>query len=157
VHLFSEPDRGLSQVTASCHGDSGKWGYASRPPYEGACVAARIDPLANFRCLRHTYASLTIMNGAPLMVVLKTSAIPTRAWSRSIMGISLHPIRRRNPAAAPRFGNPSRRESDGDCGSRQVSENAAAAAAEVASAAYADDGETLRHLCNASDRRGLSV
>jgi site-specific recombinase XerD len=38
---------------------------------KAACVAATINPPANFHCLRHTYASHTIMNGAPLMVVAK--------------------------------------------------------------------------------------
>jgi integrase len=34
-----------------------------------ACERARIDPPANFHCLRHTYASLSIMAGVPLLVV----------------------------------------------------------------------------------------
>jgi site-specific recombinase XerD len=36
-----------------------------------ACERARIEPPANFHALRHTYANLTIMNGAPLMVVAR--------------------------------------------------------------------------------------
>jgi integrase len=35
-----------------------------------ACKHARIDPL-NFHALRHTWASLSVMGGMPLMVVAK--------------------------------------------------------------------------------------
>ncbi len=34
-----------------------------------ACIAAKIDPPSNFHSLRHTYASLAVMRGAPLPVV----------------------------------------------------------------------------------------
>jgi integrase len=36
-----------------------------------ACQRAKIDPPASFHVLRHTYASLAIMSGAPLIVVAK--------------------------------------------------------------------------------------
>jgi integrase len=36
-----------------------------------ACRRAAIEPEVNFHCLRHTYASHAIMNGAPLLVVAK--------------------------------------------------------------------------------------
>ena len=46
------------------------WGkcHQARPLIE-ACSAARIEPAANFYCLRHTWASHRVMKGAPLMVV----------------------------------------------------------------------------------------
>src|SRR4029077_13093368 len=38
-------------------------------PMAAACTRARIVPPISFHGLRHSYASLAIMNGAPLMVV----------------------------------------------------------------------------------------
>jgi integrase len=52
--------------------NGGEWKSAHQArPMKGACNAARIEPEANFHCLRHTYASHAIMNGAPLLVVAK--------------------------------------------------------------------------------------
>lgn len=52
-------------------GDSGKpWGKSHQArPLALACRAARLDPPANFHCLRHTWASHRVMKGAPLIVV----------------------------------------------------------------------------------------
>ena len=36
-----------------------------------ACKQATIDPPLNFHALRHTWASLSVMGGMPLMVVAK--------------------------------------------------------------------------------------
>jgi integrase len=38
-------------------------------PMRDACAAARIEPAISFHQLRHTWASLAVMNGMPLMVV----------------------------------------------------------------------------------------
>ncbi|MGE5242301.1 MAG: tyrosine-type recombinase/integrase [Bacteroidota bacterium] len=48
------------------------WGksYQVRP-MRAACIAAGIKPAISFHGLRHTYASLAIMNGAPPMVVAR--------------------------------------------------------------------------------------
>ena len=52
--------------------DGGEWKSAHQArPMKAACKSASIDPEANFHCLRHTYASHAIMNGAPLLVVAK--------------------------------------------------------------------------------------
>ena len=40
-------------------------------PMKQACVNAKIDPEISFHGLRHTYASLAIMNGVPLFVIAK--------------------------------------------------------------------------------------
>jgi integrase len=50
--------------------DGGPWRKSdqARPMLE-ASARAKIDPPVNFHCLRHTYASHSIMNGAPLIVV----------------------------------------------------------------------------------------
>ena len=41
----------------------------SKRPILEASTRAKISPPINFHCLRHTYASHSIMNGAPLIVV----------------------------------------------------------------------------------------
>ena len=41
------------------------------PLIAGACKRARIDPPLNFHALRHTWASLSVMAGMPLLVVAK--------------------------------------------------------------------------------------
>ena len=38
---------------------------------EAACIRGKIDPPAPFHSLRHTWASLSVMNGTPLMLVAK--------------------------------------------------------------------------------------
>jgi integrase len=49
--------------------DGGRWGKShQRRPLLEACKAARIEPAIGFHILRHTWASLRIMAGLPLMV-----------------------------------------------------------------------------------------
>jgi integrase len=49
--------------------DGGRWGKShQRRPLLEACKAARIEPAIGFHILRHTWASLRIMRGLPLMV-----------------------------------------------------------------------------------------
>jgi len=49
--------------------DGGRWGKShQRRPLLEACKAARIEPAIGFHVLRHTWASLRIMAGLPLMV-----------------------------------------------------------------------------------------
>jgi integrase len=49
--------------------DGGRWGKShQRRPLLEACKAARIEPTIGFHVLRHTWASLRIMAGLPLMV-----------------------------------------------------------------------------------------
>jgi integrase len=74
-------EEGIRQFNALCAGraatkwilvkrDGGKWlkSHQARPMRD-ACVRAGVTPLASFHTLRHTYASLSIMAGAPLLVV----------------------------------------------------------------------------------------
>jgi integrase len=74
-------EEGTGQFSVLCAGraatewilvkrDGGKWlkSHQTRPMRE-ACVQAQITPLASFHTLRHTYASLSIMAGAPLLVI----------------------------------------------------------------------------------------
>ena len=70
-----------------------------------ACRRAALELEANFHCLRHTYASHAIMNGAPLLVVAKNlghSDTPhgretLRPPGRSFIADAIR-------AAAPKFG-----------------------------------------------------
>jgi integrase len=49
--------------------DGGRWGKShQRRPLLEACKVARIEPAIGFHILRHTWASLRIMAGLPLMV-----------------------------------------------------------------------------------------
>jgi integrase len=50
--------------------DGKPWGKSHQlRPLLVACRAAKIQPPANFHCLRHTWASHRVMKGAPLLVV----------------------------------------------------------------------------------------
>jgi integrase len=50
----------------------GAWGKSHQDePIEKACEHANIQPKASFHILRHTWASHSVMNGMPLMVVAK--------------------------------------------------------------------------------------
>ena len=76
----------------------------SRPMAE-ACRAARIEPRASFHVLRHTYASLSVMNGAPLMVVARNLGhADTRMVEKHYGHLSASFIAEAIRAAAPRFG-----------------------------------------------------
>lgn len=50
--------------------DGAPWGDSHQQrPMTAACKAAAIEPPLNFHGLRHTYASLAVMNGMPLLVL----------------------------------------------------------------------------------------
>jgi integrase len=75
VVLTSEGHALFSQLTAGRAGDElilGRWtkSQQSRPMAE-AVRRAKITPPISFHGLRHTWASLAVMNGVPLMVVAK--------------------------------------------------------------------------------------
>jgi integrase len=70
----------LTQLTAGRAGHETLLHKADGSPWQAAnqigrmretCQRAHITPAANFHALRHTFASLAIMNGAPLVVVAK--------------------------------------------------------------------------------------
>ncbi len=74
-------------------------------PMTDACKAARIDPPAGFHTLRHTYASLSIMNGAPLMVIARNLGhVDTRMVDKHYGHMSSTYIADAIRAAVPRFG-----------------------------------------------------
>jgi integrase len=54
------------------HGDGGAWQKSEQArPMAEACTNGKIKPAIGFHILRHTWASLAVMNGTPLLVVAK--------------------------------------------------------------------------------------
>ncbi len=86
---------------------SGKpWGPSHQTiPLNDACRRAGISPPINFHALRHTYASLAVMNGAPLHVVGKNLGhADTRMVEKHYGHLAPSYIADAIRAAAPRFG-----------------------------------------------------
>ena len=78
--------------------------HQARPMIE-ACRRAKIRPPASFHILRHTWASLAVMNGAPLMVVARNLGhADTRMVERHYGHLAPSFIADAIRAAAPRFG-----------------------------------------------------
>jgi integrase len=52
--------------------DGGAWGKSNQAtPMQEACARAKLKPIITLHGLRHTWASLAVMNGVPLIVVAK--------------------------------------------------------------------------------------
>jgi integrase len=86
--------------------DGARWGRAnqSRPMAE-ACGRAGLEPPASFHCLRHTYASHSVMAGAPLLVVARNLGhADTRMVEKHYGHLSASYMAEAIRAAAPRFG-----------------------------------------------------
>jgi integrase len=89
--------------------DGGRWqkSHQTRPMAE-ACAAARIDPPASFHTLRHSYASLAIMGGAPLMVIARNLGhADTRMVEKHYGHMSTSYVADAIRAAVPNFGGES--------------------------------------------------
>jgi integrase len=80
VVLTDEGDKLLAAMTAGRAGtdlilaraDSQAWGASHQArPMRQACERAKINPRVSFNVLRHTWASLAVMGGMPLMVVAR--------------------------------------------------------------------------------------
>jgi integrase len=86
--------------------DGGRWGKsAQHRPMAEACARGGIEPPANFHCLRHTYASLAVMAGAPLLVVAKNLGhSDSRMVEKHYGHLSASYVAAAIRAAAPRFG-----------------------------------------------------
>jgi integrase len=84
----------------------GRWGKShQRRPLLEACRGARIDPPADFNALRHTFASLAIMNGTPLMVVARNLGhADTRMVERHYGHLAPSYVRDAIRVGVPRFG-----------------------------------------------------
>lgn len=83
-----------------------RWGKSQQSiPMAEACKRAEIDPPASIHVLRHTYASLAVMNGAPLMVVARNLGhADTRMTEKHYSHLSQSFMADAIRAAAPRFG-----------------------------------------------------
>lgn len=86
--------------------ESTAWGKSFQArPMRAACKAAKIVPAINFHGLRHTWASLTTMNGAPLLVVAKNLGhTDTRMVEKHYGHLAPSFIADAIRGAAPRFG-----------------------------------------------------
>jgi integrase len=86
--------------------DGGRWGAShQRRPLLTACRGARLDPPADFHSLRHTYASLSVMNGVPLMVVARNLGhADTRMVERHYGHLAQSYVREAIRAGVPSFG-----------------------------------------------------
>lgn len=86
--------------------DGGRWGKSHQGrPMRAACERAKIEPPANFHCLRHTYASLTVMGGAPLLVVARNLGhSDTRMVERHYGHMAASYVADAIRAAVPTFG-----------------------------------------------------
>ena len=78
--------------------------HQARPMIE-ACKRAKITPPASFHILRHTWASLAVMAGAPLMVVARNLGhADTRMVERHYGHLAPSYIADEIRRAAPKFG-----------------------------------------------------
>jgi integrase len=73
VEFFAQVCAGRTGNEIMLHKRNGsQWGSSSQQfPMLKACLRAKITPAVGFHQLRHTWASLAIMNGTPLFVVAK--------------------------------------------------------------------------------------
>jgi integrase len=85
-------------------GKEWKASFQNRPMLR-ACSRAKIDPPAPFHSLRHTYASLSIMGGVPMMVVARNLGhTDTRMVDRTYGHLAPDFIADAIRKGAPRFG-----------------------------------------------------
>jgi integrase len=74
-------------------------------PMKAACKRAKIDPPIGFHGLRHSWASLSVMNGAELMVVAKNLGhSDTRMVEKHYGHLADGYVKRRIRETAPSFG-----------------------------------------------------
>jgi integrase len=88
--------------------DGGRWMKSNQArPMREVCAHAKIEPPANFHCLRHTYASHAVMAGAPLLVIAKNLGhADTRMVERHYGHLSASYVAEEIRRTAPRFGIP---------------------------------------------------
>jgi integrase len=85
------------------HRDGAQWGKSHQQrPLAEACRAAIVSPAASFHTLRHTYASLMVMDGVPLMVVARNLGhADTRMVEKHYGHLATSYVREAIRAAAP--------------------------------------------------------
>jgi integrase len=91
-------------ILSKADGSSWEASHQARPMLE-ACERARIAPPIGFHGLRHTWASLAVMNGVPLLVVAKNLGhADTRMVEKHYGHLAPSYIADAIRAGAPRFG-----------------------------------------------------
>lgn len=116
-HIVLTPDGGQPFFKQICAGrtagalmlpkaDGSIWRKSHQDaPMREACRRAWITPHVNFHQLRHTWASLSVMNGVPLLVVAKNLGhSDTRMVERHYGHLASSYITEAIHAGAPRFG-----------------------------------------------------
>ena len=97
---------GSDLLIRKANGSAWEKSNQARPMVE-ACTRAKIKPAINFHGLRHTYASLAVMNGVPLLVVAKNLGhADTRMVEKHYGHLAPSYIVDAIRAGAPRFGMP---------------------------------------------------
>ena len=88
------------------HGDGGAWKTSEQArPMKEACERAEIKPTISFHILRHTWASLAVMNGTPLLVVAKNLGhADTRMVEKHYGHLAPSYVAEAIRAGAPKFG-----------------------------------------------------
>ena len=114
VVLTDEGQGFFAQVTAGRAGSEamfrkstgGEWRKSHQArPMTDACTRAKITPAVGFHTLRHTWASLAVMNGTPLLVVAKNLGhSDTRMVEKHYGHLAPSYIADAIRAGAPRFG-----------------------------------------------------
>jgi integrase len=95
---------GDALLLAKANGSTWDKSHQARPMSD-ACTHAKILPAISFHGLRHTYASLAVMNGAPLLVVAKNLGhSDTRMVEKHYGHLAPSYIADAIRDAAPRFG-----------------------------------------------------
>ncbi|MGC1179485.1 MAG: site-specific integrase [Methyloceanibacter sp.] len=110
VQLTEEGAEFFAQLTLGKNGDDLLMGREWRPsdqgrPMRAACDRARIIPPISFHGLRHTWASLSVMGGMPLMVVARNLGHSSTSMVEQHYGhLSPSYVAAEIDAHAPRFG-----------------------------------------------------
>ena len=103
LEFFREITAGRAGSELLFHRDGIAWGksHQQRPLVE-ACRAANVNPAASFHTLRHTYASLMVMDGVPLMVVARNLGhVDTRMVEKHYGHLATSYVREAIRAAKP--------------------------------------------------------
>lgn len=110
IILTDEGREFFSQLAAGQPGSALLLGKEWKPSHQAplilkACEQASIEPPLNFHALRHTWASLSVMGGMPLMVVAKNLGhADTRMVERHYGHLAPSYVAEAVRKHAPRFG-----------------------------------------------------
>lgn len=95
---------GSKPMFCKANGKPWKKSHQNRPMAD-ACERAKIKPAASFHVLRHTWASLAVMNGVPLLVVARNLGhADTRMVERHYGHLAPSYVAEAIRAGAPKFG-----------------------------------------------------